>query len=91
MSRRFVTQQDIDTLAEAGETVLEVDDQVTVTDLARERARDRGVRLVTVEDAAAPTDTPVREQVRRRVIAELGASPPGLDTAIDRALQRRET
>lgn len=91
MSRRFVTQKDIDALAEAGETVLEVDDQITVTDLARERARDRGVRLVPVANAAAPIDTPLREKVRRGVIAELGTAPPGLDAAVDRALQRRES
>ncbi len=46
MRRRFITKQDIDECADAGTSTLEIDDHVTVTDLAREHARSRGVRLV---------------------------------------------
>jgi hypothetical protein len=95
MSRRFITKQDIDTLADAGEHVLEVDDRVTVTDVAREHARERGVRIVA-RDPATPPGAPaggeaqVRERVRRAVIAELGTEPEQLDAVLDRALGRRD-
>ncbi len=46
MGRRFITKQDIDAAADAGTSVLELGERDTVTDLAREHARDRGVRLV---------------------------------------------
>jgi hypothetical protein len=93
MSRRFITKQDIDTLADAGEHVLEVDDQVTVTDVAREHARDREVRIVARDRAAppgpSPDDASVRERVRRAVIERLGVEPEQLDAVLDRALERR--
>jgi hypothetical protein len=44
--RRFITRTDIDALVERGELTLPVDDRTTVTDLAREHAQQRGVRLV---------------------------------------------
>lgn len=44
--RRFITKQDIDEAADAGRDALDVDDLTTITDLAREHARDRGVRIV---------------------------------------------
>ena len=46
MRRRFITKQDIDECADAGTSTIEIDEHVTVTDLAREHARSRGVRLV---------------------------------------------
>ncbi len=52
MGRRFVTAEDIDELAAAGRSHLEVDARTTLTDLARERANDRGVAIVEVEQAA---------------------------------------
>lgn len=52
MGRRFVTAEDIDELAAAGRFHLEVDARTTLTDLARERANDRGVAIVEVEQAA---------------------------------------
>lgn len=95
MSRRFITKQDIDTLADAGERVLEVDDQVTVTDVAREHAREREVRIVARDRATPPGALPsdglsVRERVRRTVIAQLGAEPEQLDAVLDRVLEDRE-
>jgi hypothetical protein len=95
MSRRFITKQDIDTLADAGEQVLEVDDQVTVTDVAREHARERDVRIVARDRATTPAalpsgDASVRERVRRAVIAQLGVEPEQLEAVIDRALERRD-
>ena len=83
MPRRFLTQRDIDELADGGLTELVVDDATTLTDLARERARARGIALV-----AAPTGgrESLRRSVRAAVIAQLGGEPPGLDAVIDRVL-----
>ncbi|MFO7777130.1 MAG: hypothetical protein R6V28_02130 [Nitriliruptoraceae bacterium] len=59
MGRRFVTAEDIDELAAAGRSRLEVDASTTLTDLARERAHDRGVTIVEVEQAAgSPSGQP---------------------------------
>jgi len=82
MPRRFFTQRDVDELADGGCTELVVDDATTLTDLARERARERGIALVS-----APTGgDPVRTSVRAAVIARLGGEPPGLDAVIDRVI-----
>ncbi len=83
MPRRFLTQRDVDDLADGGCTELVVDDATTLTDLARERARERGIALV-----AAPTgQEALRTTVRAAVIAQLGGEPPGLDAVIDRVLE----
>lgn len=104
MGRRFITKQDIDAAADAGTSVLELGGRVTVTDLAREHARERGVRLV--EEAAghraptpangplappaeAPEPATLHAQVRAAVIARLGAAPDGLDAVIARVLDAR--
>lgn len=88
MSRRFITRSDIDDAADAGDDVLVVDDQTTVTDLAREHARERGVRI---ERDGAPSSTHGEELatvVRSTVIQRLGHEPDGLDTAIRSVLSR---
>ena len=54
MARQFITSTQIDELVERGETRLEVDDRTTVTDLARERALQRGISVVTVGRPAQP-------------------------------------
>ena len=144
MGRRFITSRDIDDLLARGERELLVDEHTTLTDLAREEARDRGVRVVpadgprVTEDvvaerppavtqaAATPRSKPaatglprdvagevapqvasrasgptpgrggeegpsrrqLRAAVRAAVIAELGTTPPGVDAAIGRVLDR---
>lgn len=94
MGRRFVTAEDIDELAAAGQSRLEVDALTTLTDLARERAHDRGVAIVEVERAPAAGgagDVPrrrLRAAVRAAVVAELGTAPEGIDAAIGRVLDR---
>jgi hypothetical protein len=101
MGRRFVTRSQIDVIADRGETVLEVDDRTTVTDLAREHAMQRGVAVVRVPaggghapapapaavDSGGAADTAdTRAQVRSAVLAALGEVPAGLDAALDRVL-----
>ncbi|MFP4311951.1 MAG: hypothetical protein ACLFS9_08240 [Nitriliruptoraceae bacterium] len=51
MGRRFITAQDIDDLIAEGHRELRVDATTRLTDLARERARDRGVTLVETAGA----------------------------------------
>jgi hypothetical protein len=101
VARRFITKADIDELADRGETTLELDARATITDLAREHAQQRGVRVVRAADAHAPAaathDAPasatepgsdeVRAAVRSAVIGRLGEVPGGLDAAIDRVLR----
>ncbi|MFO8075432.1 MAG: hypothetical protein R6T85_04880 [Egibacteraceae bacterium] len=105
MGRRFITKQDIDAAADAGTSVLELGGRVTVTDLAREHARERGVRLVEgagtgqsppttaggplAAPAEAPEPATLHAQVRAAVIARLGAAPDGLDAVIARVLDAR--
>ncbi len=103
MGRRFITKQDIDAAADAGTSVLELGERDTVTDLAREHARDRGVRLVegaargatpTAGAAPAPPADPsapagLHAQVRSAVIARVGTAPDGLDAVIAKVLANR--
>ena len=94
MPRRFVTKAEIDAVADSGENRLEIGARTTVTDVAREHARQRGVEIVPAGGGpgldAAPSaggyDAVTRAAVRSRVLAELGEVPPGLDDALDRVL-----
>jgi hypothetical protein len=91
--RRFITKSEIDALVDQGIDVIEVDDSLTVTDIAREHARQRGVRIVRVEKAAAAADAGtlppgvLRASVRKAVISRLGVEPPDLDRVIERVLR----
>lgn len=95
MPRRFVTRTDIDAIADAGQTELLVDELTTVTDIAREHARERGVRLVKQlapapppgrPPATADADDDLQASVRAAVVARLGHAPDGLDAVLDRVL-----
>jgi hypothetical protein len=100
MPRRFITAQDIDEVADRGATELPVDDATTVTDVARERARERGIAIVHADPAPGVPGPPggalppvpaadrgrVRAEVRAAVIARLGVEPPQLERIIDRVL-----
>ena len=99
MTRRFITKRDIDLVADAGRDTLEIDDLMTVTDVAREQARARSVQLVRVhtpvggnghaaeDDVPGPTRSAVREQIRRAVVEKVGSEPPDLQRIIDRMLE----
>lgn len=88
MPRRFITKVDIDELLAAGQRTLELDTDTTLTDLAAEYARTRGVAITRSESAAPAVDggTEERTAVRAAVIAALGTVPKGLDNVIDRVL-----
>lgn len=100
--RTFITKDDIDALLAKGDTELLCSPQVTVTDLAVEYARSRGmtVRRVEVKGSQAAGEVggvsagdhqgiapAERDAVRAVVSAKLGTVPPGLDEAIDRVLR----
>jgi hypothetical protein len=100
MPRRFITARDVDELADRGAAELQVDETTTVTDVARERARERGVAIVAIGASGATVGTAasavvpvppadrgrVRAEVRAAVIARLGVEPPQLERIIDRVL-----
>lgn len=94
MPRRFVTRADIDAIADAGQSELLVDELTTVTDIAREHARERQVRIVRQlappppgpsPDGAEP-DADLRASVRAAVVGRLGHTPPDLDAVLHRVL-----
>ncbi len=95
MPKKFLTARDIDYHADLGVREIHVDDDLVITDIGRERARERGVTLTRLPHGTpAPehpacdqvTPTGVHAEVRAAVIARLGATPEGLDAIISRIL-----
>lgn len=84
MGRRFITARDIDDLLARGEQDLVVDASTVLTDLAREHARDRGVRVVTSEAPRVAQDVVAQDVVAEDVVVE---RPPA---AASRAAQDHE-
>ena len=91
MAKTFYTERDIADLASRGVTSLEINDDVVLTDLARDEALKRGVKLTRAQ-AAKPEDAAEAELVHRvkaAVIARLGSDVDAavLDAAINRAMK----
>jgi|UniRef100_A0A7C4KZL5 hypothetical protein len=96
MAKKFLTARDIDYHADQGVTEIQVGDDLVVTDLGQERARERGVRLIRLPAGEKSPDHPaweettpsaeVIQQVRSAVIARLGGTPEGLDQIIQKIL-----
>jgi hypothetical protein len=81
MPKTFYTERDIQDLVARGATSLEVNDDVVLTDLARDEALKRGLRLVR-SNGEHPEDAAEAELVHRvkaAVIARLGEQ---VDTAL---------
>jgi len=78
MPKTFYTERDIQDLANRGVTTLEVNDDVVLTDLAREQALKRGLQLVSKKAVRPDVPSPARqdaelmERVKAAVIARLG-------------------
>ncbi len=74
MPKTFYTERDIIDLVARGVTSLDVNDDVVLTDLARDEAMKRGLRLVRA--AGGPAPDPERAELEHRVkaavIARLG-------------------
>jgi len=94
MGKTFYTARDIDRFADEGLTELCIDNAIVLTDIARERARERGLRLVRVSDAGVippperSTTADLHERVRAATIARLGVEPDGLDAIIGDVLRQ---
>ena len=74
MPKTFYTERDIVDLAGRGVTSLEISDDVVLTDLARDEALKRGVRLVRAAKGLSddPANAELAHRVKAAVIARLG-------------------
>lgn len=75
MPKTFYTERDIEEMLNRGEMSLVINDDIVLTDLGRELAMKRGMRIVREHDAPAAVDDNVNEVIRRvkeAVIARLG-------------------
>ncbi|HDD55431.1 MAG TPA: hypothetical protein ENG59_04245 [Chloroflexi bacterium] len=72
MPKIFYTERDIEDLYHSGVTTLVVNDDVVVTDLAREKARKLGVELLKEHDQ--PSSAPIRPYITKNVSPS--AAPP---------------
>lgn len=81
MPKTFYTERDIQDLADRGVTTLEINNDVVLTDLAREHALTRGIRLVRAS-ATQPADDPQAELIHRVKAAVLAR----LDGQVESAL-----
>lgn len=58
MPKTFYTERDIEDLAKQGVTAIQVDDDIVITDLGRDKARKLGVELVREHDKPAAPERP---------------------------------
>lgn len=84
--KTFYTERDIEDLRAAGVTELAINDDVVLTDLAREKAEQLGVRLKRAEEAG-----PIQTDRILRNLGAAGKSPaPGQPQSVsDNELARR--
>ncbi len=91
MPKTFYTERDIADLAMRGVTSLELNDDVVLTDLARDEALKRGVKLTRPQAAqpADPAEAELIHRVKAAVIARLGSEvdPAVLDATINRVIK----
>ncbi len=81
MPKTFYTERDIEDLFRQGVTALEVDEDVVLTDLARERARSLGMELVQPHDKppAAPERPYIAKLPSPSAVVKPAAPPPQRD------------
>jgi hypothetical protein len=72
MPKIFYTERDLEDLFQSGVTTLVVNDDVVITDLAREKARKLGVELLKEHDQ--PSSAPIRPYITKNVSPS--AAPP---------------
>lgn len=91
MAKTFYTERDIEDFQRRGVMVIDVDDSIVLTDLAREKALALGIRLARPgrsTGAAPATAGDVASRVKTAVIARLGSDVDValLDAVISRVL-----
>jgi hypothetical protein len=91
MPKTFYTERDISDLADRGVTSLEVNDDVVLTEVARDTARARGVKLVhsaAANDPAADAQAELIHRVKAAVLARLGEQVDAalLDAAVTKVV-----
>ena len=91
MPKTFYTERDIIDMAGRGVTSLELNDDIVLTDLAREEAHKRGLRLVRAGSGPAddPAQTELIHRVKAAVIARLGEQVDAslLDAVVTKVVQ----
>ena len=99
MAKRFLTARDIDQHADQGVFEIEVGDDLVITDIGQERARERGVKLIRLpQGTKTPThpacegaqEDPLEARVRAAVINRLGSAPDNLDAIISKVLNGKK-
>jgi hypothetical protein len=89
MAKTFYNERDVDDLHARGVTSLDVHDDVVLTDLARERALKRGIRLIHVQPGGHPEERPDAELIDRVKTAVLARLNGQVDAARLDAVVRR--
>jgi len=74
--KTFYTERDIDDLQAAGAVEIEVDDDVVLTDLARERALKMGLRVRRVKQRSGPPVKGLPPAVAAAIPAREPVAPP---------------
>jgi hypothetical protein len=74
MPKIFYTERDVEDLYHSGVMTLVVNDDVVVTDLAREKARKLGLELVKEHDQ--PSSAPIRPYITKNVSPSAAPSLP---------------
>ena len=90
MSKTFYTERDLEDLARQGVQSLVVNDDVVVTELAREKAERLGIALVREQET--PPSAPVRPYLSTnpaRKAAEPANSGPDLEARVRKAVLAR--
>jgi hypothetical protein len=91
MPKTFYTERDIADMAGRGVTSLDITDDVVLTDLAREEAHKRGLRLVRASRSPAedPGQAELIHRVKAAVIARLGDQVDAkvLDAVVSKVVQ----
>mgnify|MGYP000262174690 CR=1 FL=1 len=67
MAKIFYTDHDIEDLAKQGVDSIELNDDIVLTDLARDKARRLGISVVKKRDAKAQADKPKSVQPKKRI------------------------
>jgi hypothetical protein len=88
MPRRFVTEKEIEELFRQGQRSLEVTDDMALTDMAYEKARQRGIELVHGGNPSAPVrpylvQMPEKKQEKAGAKAEAEPLAPALKLPLD--------